>query len=149
MRKISRAFSKLSATVLMLLAVAATLAVAVAVQTYIFPQKANVAGSVQVTFTLNGTSWTNGTQWDWGVVQPGIWNNVSLNVYNGGNTNDSLALLPITFPSGGWDETWTLDGMHITVSQTLIGILQLYVPATYPPGSISGLSSLQIAVNQV
>ena len=147
MKKTSRGISKLAGVLVVFMVAFASIVAAAAVQLYIFPQKANVAGNVQVSFTLNGTAWANNTGFDWGIIQPGVWNNVSLNVYNAGNTNDSLVLIPQTMPSG-CDQTWTLNNTVIAPAATAYGTLSMYVPAAYPPGNVT-LPPIEIAVNQV
>lgn len=145
MKKTSRALSKLTGILVMALVAVLSIGAAVAVQTYLFPQKAYVNG---VTFTLNGQPWTNGTGFDWGFINPGAATNASLNVNNVGNANYTLALIPPVLPDANWTETWNLTGTTIHSTETLNGTVSLFVPAYWPAGNVT-LLPFEVAVNQV
>ena len=113
--------------VILLVALLIGVAAAVIYEKWYLPQTVTV-GTAALEIYLTETKYENGTDIEWGLVEPGKSYNKSLNVTNTGTLPCNVTLILIDLPIG-WTETWTANKTIIATGEWANGTLTLTVPS--------------------
>lgn len=85
--------------------------------------------AIELEVTLDGTTWTNATAFDWGEVEEDTTYVKPLDVKNIDNRAAEIILQVVDLPTG-YSLVWSKNGLTVNPGETLFGQLILTTPTT-------------------
>jgi len=94
------------------------------------PQTASPQTQVDIECYVDTVQWTNGTELNWGEVQPNTTYTKTLKVINV-DTKNAIIYITIAGLPLGWTETWSINNTQLNAGLQVNGVLQLTTPETF------------------